>query len=672
MKFVELVDISELLELCESFTALTNAVTAILDLEGHILIATGWQDICTRFHRVNPKTACRCTESDTVIAGQLKKGERYNIYKCKNGLVDVAVHITVGGEHVDKFFSGQFLFEPPDVEFFSRQAEEFGFDKTAYLDALSRVPIYTEDQVKAMMDFFSRLARLIGEMGLARKGLEEANIELRKHQEHLEELVRERTEELVEAKERAEKANRAKSVFLANMSHELRTPLNAVLGFAQLMKVSPDATMQQIESLDIITRSGEHLLNLINNVLDISKIESGRVLLEESTTDLHQIMQEMQSLMYVRAKEKGLNFTVEQSSDFPHYVNVDSGKLRQVLINLIGNAVKYTKTGGVILHAEVVKWEPTQSARVRFDVEDSGPGIRAEDLERIFQPFVQLADQPVAEAGTGLGLAICKQYVELMGGLLGVTSELGIGSVFYFELPVAVLPVEEMLAVSRHGRVIGVEKGQPSYRLLIVEDQPENRLLLYELLKPLGFNLREAVNGQEAIEIFEQWHPDLIWMDVRMPVMDGSEATRRIKLTEAGTHTKVIALTAHALEDERREILASGYDDFIRKPYKDSEIFDALAKHLDIRFQYADEYPSTAEKKAWELNADQLYELPQDLTDELLKAAELLDGPRILEVISHISDINHELGERLRRMVENLQYKELLKVLDNFAEKRAL
>ena len=342
------------------------------------------------------------------------------------------------------------------------------------------------------------------------------------------------------------------------------------------------------------------------------------------------------------------------------------------MINLIGNAVKYTKTGRVILQAGAAQWESLQSARLRFEVKDSGPGIREEDLGRIFKPFEQLTNQPVGEAGTGLGLAISKQYVELMGGTLGVTSDPGTGSVFYFEIPMAVLPAEEMHADPHHGRVIGLEEGQARYRFLIVENQPENRLLLYNILEPLGFDLREAVNGKEALEIFAQWHPDLIWMDMRMPVMDGIEATRRIKATDAGARTKVIALTAHALEDERREILASGCDDFIRKPFRNSEIFDALSRHLGIRFKYADESLLTAEKESGQLSADQLYKLPRELTDELLKVVELLDSSRILGVIGDIGSIDQDLGVQLRCMAENLQYKELLQVLDNLAARRTL
>jgi CheY-like chemotaxis protein len=326
----------------------------------------------------------------------------------------------------------------------------------------------------------------------------------------------------------------------------------------------------------------------------------------------------------------------------------------------------------VTLQARVAAWGSGQSARVRFEIKDSGPGIRAQDLERIFKPFEQLAGQPVTEPGTGLGLTICKQYVELMKGQLGVSSEPGKGSVFYFEIPVALLADEEVPTESRHGRVIGIEEGQQGLRILIVEDQQENRLLLSKLLEPLGLDLREATNGQEAVEIFGQWHPDLIWMDIRMPVMDGREATRRIKQTEAGASTKIIALTAHALEEERREILASGCDDFLRKPYRDWEIFAALTKHLGIRFRYADDYHPGAEQNTCTLSVEQLHALPREIIDELLSASELLDSPRILGVIQRIGDIDQELAKRLRDMVKNLQFKELLKVLDELAGKEGV
>ena len=260
-------------------------------------------------------------------------------------------------------------------------------------------------------------------------------------------------EELRVAKEAAEVANRAKSVFLANMSHELRTPLNAVLGFSQLMQNDRHATPEQKEYLSIINHSGAHLLNLINNVLDLSKIEAGRMTLEVSPLDLHQLAQELKSLMYARAHEKGLDFTLVQSPDIPRHIAVDGGKLRQVLINLIGNALKYTTQGSVIVKIEYCPlqsddWkkavDPEQSSlcHLRFSIIDTGPGIRTEDRERIFVPFVQLEDRPTTEAGTGLGLALCKQYVELMGGTITVAGEPGKGAVFHVELPVTALPSE--------------------------------------------------------------------------------------------------------------------------------------------------------------------------------------------------------------------------------------
>src|SRR5208337_973423 len=472
--------------------------------------------------------------------------------------------------------------------------------------------------------------------------------------------------DLEEAKARAEATNRAKSTFLANMSHELRTPLNAVLGFSRLLKSGPDVTPRQQETLDIIVRSGEHLLNLINNVLDMAKIESGRVVLEESEVDLHRLLHEMQSLLGVGAVEKGLQFTLERDPDLPRFVAADAGKLRQVLLNLLGNAIKYTDSGGVKLRARLASIHGSEKAKVRFVVEDSGPGIAQEECQRIFFPFVQLGDRVPAQAGTGLGLAICKQYVELMGGQIGVASKPGKGSVFHFTIPVTVLPSVAEPQEPKHGRIVGLAGGQPAYRLLIAEDQQDNRLLLRRLLSPLGFELREASNGQEAVTLFEQWHPDLIWMDIRMPVMDGLEAARRIRAAKAGADTKIIALTAHALEEEREPIMAAGCDDLVRKPFREQEVFEVLARHLRLKFIYekAPRQESTPEAPELTLRPEQLDALPAQLLRDLRQAVIELDTVRTQALIEQVTERDASLGRALNTLATQLGYKRLLKLLE--------
>ncbi len=467
-------------------------------------------------------------------------------------------------------------------------------------------------------------------------------------------------EELRLAKEAAETANKSKTVFLANMSHELRTPLNAVLGFSQVMMNAVDVTTEQKENLGIITRSGEHLLALINNVLDMSKIESGRVEREESSLDLFQLLQEIKSVMHVRAMEKGLSFALEHSPDLPRHIAVDGGKLRQVLLNLIENALKYTNEGGVRLRSRIVGKEAPALAWVRFEVEDTGSGIHEEDRERIFLPFVQLAP-PATERGSGLGLAICRQFVELMGGEIDVAGEPGQGAVFHFEIPVKVLPSEVASAAPRRGRVIGIVEGQPRYRILIAEDQPDNRLLLRKLLEPLGFELREAVNGEEAVALFEAWRPDLIFMDIRMPVMGGVEAIRRIQAIDVGAHTRIVAITAHALEEERREILAAGCDDFIRKPYHDVEILDALTKYLGVRFVSAEETATAS--VATSLDVTALADLPAELLERLERALVRIDITAVDRAIENLRACNGQVADLLVPLARDSEFGRMLRLV---------
>ncbi len=882
MRLCELVETGELQALCESFTAVTGVGSTIVACDGAILAAAGWQEICTRFHRVHSETLARCRESDIVLASQLEPGESFRLYQCKNGLVDVAAPIRIAGEYVANFFIGQFFLQPPDKDYFLAQAQQFGFDKTSYLEALAKVPSYSEHRVYELTRFMSRLANLVGEMGLARKRAEVALVEERRKYEaaqmsplesfgdvqftdlfdlaeiqriqdafaeatgvasiitrpdgrpltrpskfcrlcqgiirrtekglincfksdaaigrynpagpivqpclsgglwdagasitvggrhvanwligqvrneeldhdrmmayareigadegefraaleevpimsrqqfncvaqmlfvlanelsvkayrdidrkrELERLVDERTRdlrqaidvaeqararieqqnlqlqrqaaELAQAKEKAEAASRAKSAFLANMSHELRTPLNAVLGFSRLMQGSPETTAAQNDLLEIVIRSGEHLLGLINNVLSMSKIEAGHVPVEVSTFDLLELLRITASLMRGQAREKGLGFALELAPDLPQWIITDESKLRQVLINLLGNAIKYTDCGGVILRARTTGAKSSQQSCLRFEVEDSGVGIASEEVGQLFSPFVQLGAHRYPEAGTGLGLAISKQYVDVLGGRIGLTSQPGRGSVFHFEIPVMLASAEAIPTQAVLGRVTGLAPGQPRYRLLIAEDQRENRLLLRRILEPLGFEMCDAVNGQEAVQLSRQWLPDLVWMDIRMPELNGIEACRQIKAASGRSPPKIIAITAHALDEEREEILAGGFDDFVRKPYCSAEVYEVLKRHLGVQFVFADAEVPDAEEPG-PLDPLELQDLSPQWLDEFRKAVELLDDQRIRQMVSQIDQRDDVLGKRLHRMVDQLQYKPLLAALDYLNNRR--
>jgi CheY-like chemotaxis protein len=344
---------------------------------------------------------------------------------------------------------------------------------------------------------------------------------------------------------------------------------------------------------------------------------------------------------------------------------VDAGKLRQVLLNLLGNAIKYTDSGGVKLRARLAHLKGAEKGTVRVEVEDTGPGISQADCERVFSPFVQLGEQAPAQTGTGLGLAICKQYVELMGGKIGMASKLGKGSIFHFEIPVSILAGMAERDDLKPRRILGLAKGQPRYRLLIAEDQIENRLLLRKILEPLGFELREAANGQEAVALFEQWQPHLIWMDVRMPVMDGLEATRQIR-EKAGDKIRIVAITAHALDEESGPIMAAGCDALVRKPFHEQELFEALARHLRVKFIYetAKHPESSAERAETVLRPEQLRTLPAELLRDLRQAVVELDTTRTQALIKQVAQQDAALGRALNDFTKQLNYEGLLKLLE--------
>jgi PAS domain S-box-containing protein len=491
-----------------------------------------------------------------------------------------------------------------------------------------------------------------------RKNVEQ---ELAKHRNHLEDLVAERTSQLIEAKEKAETANRAKSVFLANMSHELRTPLNAVLGFSQMMQKDAGLSENQKKNLEIINRSGEHLLRLINDVLEIAKIEAGKLQLEISTFDLHELVREVSDMMRLRAEKKGLLLDLDRSSDFPRYIRGDKARLRQILVNLVSNAVKFTEEGGVTLRVAI---KDNAQRHLLIEVEDTGPGISKEDRQRLFKPFEQLPSGKT-QNGTGLGLAIVRQFVELMNGDISVESAPGGGSRFRVDLLLEEAAEAEVVRLRdmHRGDVTGLASGQPVYRILIAEDQRDNQLLLTKLMTELSLEARVAENGEECVRIFEEWSPDLIWMDRRMPVMDGEEAARRIRQLPGGDKVKIVAVTASAFREEHKRILAAGMDGVVRKPYRFDEIYDSLARQLGLQFIYRETGPEEGIPPA-ALTPAMLACIGEELLTALREALDSLDGERIENVIQQISEQDKTLAELLKNLAGNFDYPAILSVLD--------
>ena len=485
--------------------------------------------------------------------------------------------------------------------------------------------------------------------------------ELRQYKDHLEEEVQERTADLVLARDAAEAANKAKSAFLSSMSHELRTPLNAILGFSSLMRKDLSITKSQSDNLDIINRSGEHLLTLINDVLEVAKIEAGRVQLENSPFDLGGMVRDVADMMEIRAKEKGLQLLLDQSSEFPRYIFGDEARLRQILINLISNAVKFTLQGGVTIRLGT---KQNKISHLLIEVEDSGPGISAENQQRLFQPFVQLGKQIGDNKGTGLGLAITQQFVQLMGGAIGVESTPGKGSLFRVELPLIEVKEADIAKPKEvRGDVVGLAPGQPEYRILIVEDQLENQLLLANLMRPLGFQVKTAENGEQGVQFFQSWHPHLIWMDRRMPVMEGMEATKAIRKLPGGKEVKIVAVTASAFMEQRDEMLKAGMDDFVRKPYRFDEIYACLTRHLGVQYIYAETQNAEVNAPPAALTAAMLAVLPAELRSELRSAVESLEEDRIHAAIQQVETYDSNLHKSLSYLAGNFDYPSILKAL---------
>gem|GEM_PF-2430032 len=486
---------------------------------------------------------------------------------------------------------------------------------------------------------------------------------------------------LHKAKEEVEAAHEAKSVFLASISHELRTPLNAILGFSDLLMQDSKMSQKQQESLVTIHRSGEHLLNMISDLLDFSKIESNSVGLNVTSTNLSALHEEVIFMNREMALSNGTRLNLEQGQDFPYLVVMDGGKLRQVLINLVSNAIKFTENGTVSLRVSGEFHK--KHVHLSYEIEDTGVGINQDQLEGIFKPFVQTGSEAQKQKGTGLGLAISQRLIGLLGGTIRVESEIGKGSIFSFDLKVKLgETVISDASAGRTSKIIELREDQSPCRILLVDDSLDHLRLLRKQLEPVGFQIHTASSGKEALEEFELWEPHLIWMDLNMPVMDGLQAADRIRRLSGGENVKILALTTGSKEVDKESVFKAGCDDLCQKPYEIENLLVTMAKHLDISYTYEADFSSEGSIRA-STEMDEQESLANtnllDLHSDFKELAGLLrdSDTRALEVSEAIEermkdDLQDQRLNKVLKMVKRFEFEESLVILKELADEMKL
>ncbi|MEG4091609.1 GAF domain-containing protein [Microcoleus sp. Pol12B4] len=528
----------------------------------------------------------------------------------------------------------------------------------------------------------------------------------------------------------ADTANLAKSEFLSSMSHELRTPLNAILGFSQVMVRDSSLNNQHQQHLEIINRAGEHLLALINDILEMSKIEAGRSQLNESSFNLMRLLKTLEEMFRLKAKSKKLQLNLEVGDGVPHFVTGDEGKLRQILINLVGNAIKFTERGSVTLRvkkkvqeslgAKTAEFSDTQTKvadagsedseslavettaiqrkpgwctafnqsesladcdcvgandlhpellRLQFEIEDTGLGIAAEEMNKLFEPFEQTKTGQKSQQGTGLGLPISRKFVQMMGGDITVSSTPELGSKFAFDIQISLATPSEIKILKPQKKVISLAPNQPEYRILVVDDRADNCLVIERLLSPLGLLVREARDGEEAIAVWEDWQPHLIWMDMQMPVMDGYEATRKIKAHPLGKQTVIVALTASAFEEERQTILGAGCDDFMRKPFDAKILFAKMEELLGVRYIYEKSVDAPQENESESSGGNsnqsvesQLGQMPIEWVEKISHAAHECCDDKILKLIEEMPSEFALAAQYLTTLVQDFLFDDIIDI----------
>ena len=517
-----------------------------------------------------------------------------------------------------------------------------------------------------LMSFFIILFRIVYPIDLLRIGMlklskNDMSVEIEKNKFDDEvgdmigavQIFKENTEKLILsehqvklAMEEAKNANQAKSIFLARMSHELRTPLNAILGFANILKKSMNANIQEKENLNIIKKSGEHLLNIINEILELSKIEAGKIEINPKNFDFFELIKEIEDIFAFRCEAKNLKFEINLSNDLPNFIKTDEQRLRQILINLLGNALKFTNEGQISLYIYNL------NNKLFFEVKDTGIGIDITNQEKIFKPFEQVKLNNYTQQGTGLGLAITKELISLLGGTIYVKSQINKGSEFYFSINYEKVNMAELTLKSQAKEIIGIKKFQDEKTILVVDDIKENRDLIVQLLAFYGFKTLQANSGLLALKLFEKEKIDLIFMDILMEDLDGLETMKIIRKKQNNSNIPIIALSANVFEEDIKQAIKAGANDFLPKPVEEKDILSMLKKYLNIEFEYE-------EKEEKNEVSQEVKNLSKEFLTKLNEQVLLMNNEEILVLIKEYN-LSEKLQNHIKNLINEFKYQELI------------